>query len=103
MAHLEPKYTFFDSVTQILAPQSLSELLLKHITRVSCQPMSGHSGVAGGRLGLKQTSLSNDWIMYSTDEWMFSVTSFPGSISCSREYPITLRWERPGQGMSSDP
>lgn len=74
--NLEPKYTVFDNVEQILAPETLSKLLSKPITHVECQPMKEHSGLAGGqlsyvdtnvgRLVLKQMSMHSDWIMFSS-------------------------------------
>ena len=82
---LEPKYTLFDSVQEMLAPETLSELLSHPVTRVDCQPMNGHSGLAGGRLSyvdtnavslvLKQMSIASDWIMFaSADEQCRAVT-----------------------------
>ena len=79
MSNLEPKHAIFDHVEQMLAPEMLSDLLSRTITRVACQPMDGHSGLAGGRLSyvntnlgrfvLKQMSLDSDWIMFaSADE-----------------------------------
>jgi hypothetical protein len=76
---LEPKYTLFDNVEEMLAPEMLSDLLSKPVTRVDCQPMNGHSGLAGGqlsyvdtnagRLVLKRMSIASDWIMFaSADE-----------------------------------
>ena len=50
MSNLEPRYTLFDSVEEMLAPETLSELLSKPVTRVSWRPMNGHSGLAGGQL-----------------------------------------------------
>jgi hypothetical protein len=73
---LEPQYTLFDSMEQMLAPETLSELLSKSVTRVDCQPMNGHSGLAGSRLSyvntnlgrfvLKQMSIDSDWIMFAS-------------------------------------
>ncbi len=78
MATLEPKYSLHASVEQMLAADTLSELLSKHVTRVTCQPMNGHSGLAGGRLSyvntnegrlvLKEMSSNTDWIMYSSND-----------------------------------
>ncbi len=79
MSNLDTKYTLFDSVEEMLAPETLSELLSKPIARVDRQPMNGHLGVAGGqlsyvdtntgRLVLKQMSSASDWIMFaSADE-----------------------------------
>jgi hypothetical protein len=78
MSNLEPKYTLFDSVDQMLSSQSLSGFLSQPVTRVVCQPMNGHSGLAGGelsyvdtnagRLVLKQMAISSDYVMYSTDD-----------------------------------
>jgi hypothetical protein len=76
---LEPKYTLFDNIEEMLALDTLSELLSRSVTRVACQPMDGHSGVAGGRLSyvntnlgrfvIKQMSIDSDWIMFaSADE-----------------------------------
>ena len=82
---LEPKYILFDSVEQMLAPETLSDLLSKPVTRVGCQPMNGHSGLAGGQLSyvdtnagrmvLKRMSIASDWIMFaSADHLCRSVT-----------------------------
>jgi len=76
---LEPKYTLFDNIEEMLAPGTLSDLLSRSVTRVACQSMNGHSGLAGGRLSyvdtnlgrfvLKQMSIDSDWIMFaSADE-----------------------------------
>jgi hypothetical protein len=81
----EPQHTVFDSVEEMLAPETLSELLFKPVTRVDCQPMNEHSGLAGGqlsyveidvgRLVLKRMSIASDWIMFaSADEQCRSVT-----------------------------
>src|SRR5215217_7336980 len=78
MSNFEPKYGIFDSVEQMLAPEALSKILARPVTRVIRQPMEGHSGLAGGQLSyvetnarqlvLKQMSTSTDWLMYSTDD-----------------------------------
>jgi len=76
MSNLELKYSVFDSVEQMLAPNALSESLSKSVTHVNVHPMNGHSGLAGGRLSyvdtnigrmvLKQMSIHSDWIMFSS-------------------------------------
>lgn len=78
MSNLDTKYTLFDSVEEMLAPDTLSELLSRSVTRVSRQPMNGHSGLAGGRLSyvntnlgrfiLKQMSIDSDWIMFASGD-----------------------------------
>ena len=78
MKKLEAKYTLFDSIEEMLAPDTLSDLLSKPVSRVDCQPITEHGGVAGsklsyvdtdaGRLILKQMSLKHDWLMYATDD-----------------------------------
>lgn len=78
MSNLEPKYSVFDSVEQMLAVETLSKLLSKSVTEVDLQPMNGHSGLAGSRLSyvntdvrrlvLKQMSIKSDWIMFSSDD-----------------------------------
>ena len=78
MSKLEPKYTLFDSVAEMLAPETLSQLLSTTVTRVDRQPMNGHLGVAGGqlsyvdtnagRLVLKQMSSASDWIMFASGD-----------------------------------
>jgi hypothetical protein len=75
MSNLEPKYTFFDSVEQMLAPESLGKVLSQPITHVEVQPMTGHSGLAGGKLSyvntdagqhvLKRMSITSDWVMFA--------------------------------------
>lgn len=85
MPNLEPKYTLFDSVEQMLAPERLGKLLSQPITHVEIQPLNGHSGLAGGRLSyvntdtgrlvLKQMSIHSDWVMFaSNDQVCRSVT-----------------------------
>jgi hypothetical protein len=80
----EPQHAVFDSIEEMLAPGTLSDLLSRSVTRVACQPMNGHSGLAGGRLSyvntnlgrfvLKQMSIDFDWIMFaSADEQCRSV------------------------------
>lgn len=75
---LAAKYTVFDSLEELLAPETLSALLAKTITYVEVQPMNGHGGLAGGhlsyvktnagRLVLKQMSIDSDWIMFASDD-----------------------------------
>jgi hypothetical protein len=75
---LEAKYTLFNSVEEMLTPESLSNLLSKNITRVEVLPMNGHRGLAGGhlsyvniddgRLVLKQMSIESDWIMFASED-----------------------------------
>ena len=77
MATLEPKYTLFDSLEQMLAPKTLSELLSKPVNRVNIHPME-HRGVAGGQLSrvdtdagrfvLKKMSMDFDWVMFATND-----------------------------------
>ena len=57
MSNLEPKYSVFDSVEQMLAPNALSESLSKPVTYVDVYPMNGHSGLAGGQLSYVDTNM----------------------------------------------
>jgi len=76
MSNLESKYTLYNSIEQMLAPNVLSELLSNPVTHVDVHPMNGHSGLAGGqisyvdtnvgRLVLKQMSVRYDWMMFSS-------------------------------------
>lgn len=78
MSNLETKYTLFDSIEEMLAPDTLSELLSRSVTRMSRQPLNGHSGLAGGQLSyvntnvgryvLKQMSIASDWIMFASGD-----------------------------------
>ncbi|HNB50962.1 MAG TPA: phosphotransferase [Anaerolineales bacterium] len=78
MINLEPKHAIFDSVEQMLAPQTLTDLLSHPVTRVDIHPMNGHSGLAGGllsfvdtdagRLVLKRMSIASDWVMFATND-----------------------------------
>jgi hypothetical protein len=78
MSNFEPKYVLFNNAEELLAPETLSELLARSITRVNCQPMNDHSGLAGGRLSyvntnlgrfvLKQMSIDSDWIMFASKD-----------------------------------
>jgi hypothetical protein len=73
---LEPSYTLFDSLEQMLTPKTLSELLSRSVTRVSCEPLTEHSGLAGGQLlyvhtnvgrfVLKRMRQESDWIMFAS-------------------------------------
>jgi len=77
-SHLEPKQTVLESLEVMLAPETLSELLSQRVTRIDCQPISEHAGLAGsklsyvdtnvGRFVLKQMSVKHDWIIYATDD-----------------------------------
>src|SRR5512139_3227268 len=78
MSNLESKYTLFDSVEEMLAPETLSHLLSKPVTHVDCHPFEDHGGVAGSRLSyvttnvgrfvLKLMSSEFDWIMLSSGD-----------------------------------
>ena len=75
---LEAQYPLFDSVEEMLSPESLGGLLAKPITRIEARPMNGHSGLAGGhlsyvdtndgRLVLKRMSIEDDWIIFASDD-----------------------------------
>lgn len=75
---IEPVYPLHTSLDELLAPESLSKLLSKPVTRVKRSPMDGHSGLAGGlldyvdtdagRLVLKRMSLEHDWIMLTSQD-----------------------------------
>jgi len=77
MSNLKPKYTLFDSLDQMLAPEIFSKLLSKPVTRVEVQPME-HGGLAGsqlsrvetdvGRFVLKSMSMDFDWGMYVSND-----------------------------------
>jgi hypothetical protein len=70
------KYSLFDSVEEMLAPETLGKLLSRPVTYVDCEPMNGHVGLAGGqlshvdtnvcRLVLKRMSIEFDYIMFAT-------------------------------------
>jgi hypothetical protein len=78
MRQMESKHTVFDSVDDMLAPETLSERLNRAVTRVELQPYKEHNGLAGGtlsyvetdaeRLVLKRMSITSDWIMYISDD-----------------------------------
>jgi hypothetical protein len=75
---IEPKHTLFGSVGEMLAPESLAELTSMPVKFVNQQPISDHTGLAGsnftkvltnnGQFVLKEMSMENDWLMYSTDD-----------------------------------
>ena len=75
---IEAKYTLFNSLEEMIMPETLSDLLSQPVTRIERQPMNEHSGLAGGRLNyvetnigrvvLKRMSIDSDWIMYATDD-----------------------------------
>jgi hypothetical protein len=78
LKQIEAKHDLFDSVEEMLSPETLSKLLSKPVSRVECQPMNGHSGLAGGqisyvdtnigRMVLKQMSVRYDWMMFSSED-----------------------------------
>lgn len=74
----EAKYTLFESVQEMLQPDTLSTLLSQPVSSVEQRPMSNHNGMAGGRLSyvvtdagrlvLKCMSIDSDWLMYASDD-----------------------------------
>ena len=78
MSKIESKYTLYDNLDELLAPDTLSELLSQPVTRVDYQPMKENGGSAGGKLSyvdtdtdrlvLKRMSIEHDWIMYATND-----------------------------------
>ena len=74
----EAWYTLFDSVEEMLSPESFSSLLSKQVSQVERRPMDNHNGLAGGRLSyvdtdngryvLKRMSIESDWLMYATGD-----------------------------------
>ena len=78
MMNLEPKYALFDSVDQMLTPETLSELLTKPVTRVDSRTINEHAGMAGGQLSyidtdagrfvLKRMFINSDWVMSTTND-----------------------------------
>jgi len=114
MPTLEPKYTLFDSVQEMLSQEALSDLLARPVARVDFKPMNGHSGLAGGKLSyvladqerlvLKQMSIQRDWIMFSSrDEQCRSVRLWQyGLLDCLLphvEHKI-LACSRDGEGWA---
>jgi hypothetical protein len=89
MSNLEPKYALFGSVEEMLAPETLGDVLARPVTRVDCSAPSAW-GNAGSkfslvdtnveRLVLKTMSTKSDWEMFATDDhrcrsvtlWSFS-------------------------------
>ncbi|MFN2152044.1 MAG: class I SAM-dependent methyltransferase, partial [Anaerolineales bacterium] len=77
-SRLELKHSIFDSLEEILAPETLSELLSEPIASVDIQPSEDLGGLAGGqfsyvhtdtgRLILKQMSHASDWLMYASND-----------------------------------
>jgi hypothetical protein len=77
MSNLEPRYTLFDSVEEMLARETIGEHLSKPVTRVDCSAPSAW-GNAGSkfsfvdtnveRLVLKTMSMESDWEMFATDD-----------------------------------
>jgi hypothetical protein len=74
------QHVLYDSVDQMLAPETLSELCGRPVSRVRCVPLKrgGNSGSQllavetddgqGSRYVLKRVSLERDWIMRLTDD-----------------------------------
>lgn len=75
---LEPKHNLYGSIGEMLAPESLAELTSMPVKFVNRQSFGEHAGLAGsqfskvltnnGEYVLKEMSMDNDWIMYSTDD-----------------------------------
>jgi hypothetical protein len=78
LTQVEARYTLFDSLEEMLLPESLSSLLSKRVSKVEHHPMDNHNGAAGGRLSyvdtdngryvLKRMSIESDWVMYATGD-----------------------------------
>jgi len=77
MSSLEPKYTLFDSIEDMLAHESLSELLARPVTQVECAvpEIWGNAGSEFTfvdtnvcRLVLKTMSMESDYEMFATDD-----------------------------------
>lgn len=75
---LEAKYTLFDSIEKLLAPDTLSNLLNKRILHVDYQPFTSSDSFSGSRfynvkaddvrLVMKRMNLSQDWISIAAEE-----------------------------------
>jgi len=52
---MEAQHKLFDSLAEMLAQQTLSELLSRPVSSVEIQPMTDHSGLAGSKLSYVQT------------------------------------------------
>jgi ubiquinone/menaquinone biosynthesis C-methylase UbiE len=78
LGQYEAKYTLFDSVQEMLLPDTLSALLSQPVSSVEQRPMSNHNGLAGGRLSyvytdngryvLKNMSVNFDWLMHGSED-----------------------------------
>jgi hypothetical protein len=75
--NLESKHTLFDSIDQMLAAETLSELLSKPMAQVNCSAPSvwGNAGseftfvdTNAERLVLKKMSIKSDWEMFATND-----------------------------------
>lgn len=85
MTVFEPQHMLFDSVEAMIAPQNLSLLLQRPVTRAHISPLENNVGLSGaslqivetdaGNLVLKRMSPDCDFIMYSTrDDRCRSIT-----------------------------
>ena len=57
MKLIEKTHKLFDSVEEMLAPETLSDLLTRPVTDVDCPPITKHGGVAGSKLGYVDTNV----------------------------------------------
>jgi ubiquinone/menaquinone biosynthesis C-methylase UbiE len=72
------KYKLYDSLEEMLSPETLSELLSEPVSSLKIRPITDHGGVAGGRLYyvetdagrfvLKRMSLEHDYLMFTSDD-----------------------------------
>jgi hypothetical protein len=75
---LKAKYTLFDSVEELLAPETLSDLLNTCVSQVNYQPFVSSDSFSGSRLYnvtaddvllvMKRINLSQDWISIAAED-----------------------------------
>jgi hypothetical protein len=72
------RHRLFTDLAEMLAPETLSEILSKPVEWVECASLNGHSGLAGGMLDyvetnvgrfvLKRMCLDSDYIMFTSND-----------------------------------
>lgn len=78
ISQFEAKYTLFDSVETMLAPETLSDILNRRVSKVNCEPLTSAHAFSGSqlfyittdneRLVLKRSNLTVDWISIASED-----------------------------------
>ena len=78
LIQLEEKHTIFDSVDEMLSPESLSRLLKRSVTRIDCAPFESSNGFSANQLFhvtaddqslvMKGMRPGKDWLAIGSDD-----------------------------------